>query len=88
MTSLFTESKIIGFDLRIMFYLLKQAMKESDIVEVVDNKMRKRDNPKMWPLPPNSPLTVKNTSAYILQPGFEAMTGTIDENLFASYRNW
>lgn len=32
-------------------------MKDSEMVELVDGKMRKRDNPKMWPLPPNSPLT-------------------------------
>jgi len=34
-----------------------QAMKGSEIVDMIDGKLRKRDNPKMWPLPPNSPLT-------------------------------
>lgn len=35
-------------------------MKGSEIVELIDGKIRKKDNPKMWPLPPNSPLTGKH----------------------------
>ncbi|XP_031554953.1 la-related protein 1B-like [Actinia tenebrosa] len=49
---------------------IQEAMKDSEVVETVEGKMRKKENPSVWPLPPNSPLTVKNASTYIVQPSY------------------
>ncbi|XP_048589587.1 la-related protein 1B isoform X2 [Nematostella vectensis] len=51
--------------------LILETMKDSDIVELNGTKLRKKENPSVWPLPPNSPLTVQNTAIYSMPIGVD-----------------
>jgi len=39
-----------------------QALKGSEAVELVDGKIRKKDNPAIWAIPPDQPITGTDTT--------------------------
>ncbi|XP_020629907.1 la-related protein 1-like [Orbicella faveolata] len=50
------------------FNLILEALKGSEAVELVDGKIRKKDNPAIWAIPPDQPITVENTIAHVYEP--------------------
>lgn len=36
---------------------ISQALRGSEAVEIIDGKIRKKDNPAIWAIPPDQPVT-------------------------------
>lgn len=46
---------------------MSQALKGSEAVELVDGKIRKKDNPAIWAIPPDQSITGIYTTSCTLQ---------------------
>ncbi|PFX22670.1 la-related protein 1B-like isoform X1 [Stylophora pistillata] len=47
--------------------LILEALRGSEAVEIIDGKIRKKDNPAIWAIPPDQPVTVENTITHVYE---------------------
>lgn len=66
----------MGFLTRLCCFVA-QALKDSTEVEVVDKKIRKKENPEKWPLPETDFTRLLNCPEFIPGQTYKKQTGKV-----------